>query len=233
LHHVVLDFTDIEGFDVTLMFFWSRTLLFLGTAVALAACSMGPQITRTQDLSESADIPYQNVLVIALFSSFDVRKKFEKEVVKQLSELGIGAVTGTSMMDTKTPMTRQTYLPMVGRVDADAVLITQVASLDSNASLKDMSPEATYNVRPTYYYNVWDVELTEYVEPPSIEVKSSLVLATQLYSVLRREAIWAIESKSKIVMDASQPGYYPIIVDEAKGIVTHLSSDGLIVQRSR
>jgi hypothetical protein len=154
LHHVVLDFTDIEGFDVTLTFFWSRTLLFLGTAVALAACSMGPQITRTQDLSESADIPYQNVLVIALFSSFDVRKKFEKEVVKQLSELGIAAIGSTSMMDTKTPMARQSYLPMVGRVDADAVLVTQVGSLESKTALKDMSPEATYNIGSIYYFNV-------------------------------------------------------------------------------
>ncbi len=82
-------------------------------------------------MSESADIPYQNVLVIALFSSFDVRKKFEKEVVKQLSELGIAASRSTSMMDTKTPMARQSYLPMVGRVDADAVLVTQVGSLES------------------------------------------------------------------------------------------------------
>jgi hypothetical protein len=215
---------------VTITFFWKRTLLVFGAAVTLAACSMGPQITRTQDVSESADTPYQNILVIALFPSFDTRRGLEKEIVRQLSEHGIDAVASTSMMNTKTPVTRQTFLAMVGSIDADAVLITQLANLESKTVLKDMSPEATYNVRPTYYYNVWNVELTEYVEPPSIEVKSSVVLATQLYSVLSREAVWAIESKLKVVQDVSQPRHYPFFVDEAEAIVAHLSRDGLIAQ---
>jgi hypothetical protein len=215
---------------MTLTFFWQRTALFFGTAVALAACSMGPQITRTQDVSESADTPYKNVLVIGLFSSFSVRRKFENEVVRQLAELGTNAVASTSMMDPKTPATRQTFLAMVETLDADAVLVSQVASLESNVSMKDMSPKATYNVGATYYYNVWSVELTEYVEPQSIEVKSSLVLATQVYSVLTREPVWAIESKSKIVQEAGQVGYYQIIVDEVKAMTAYLSRDGLIAR---
>ena len=215
---------------MTLTFFRPRILLFSGIAVALAACSTGPQITRVQEVSESADTPYKNILIIGLFASFDVRRKFEKEVVSHLSELGTDAVASTSMMDTNTPVTRQTFLAMVEKIDADAVLITQVASLDSNAALKDRSPEATYKVRPTYYYDVWSVELTEYVEPPIMEVESSLVLATHLYSVLTREPVWAIESKSRIVQDVSQPGYYPFLVDEGEAIATHLLRDGLIAQ---
>ena len=72
----------------------------LAAAYALSACSMGPQITRTQDVSESADTPYQDILVIALFAKFDTRRRLEKEVVEQLSELGTNAVASTSLMDT-------------------------------------------------------------------------------------------------------------------------------------
>jgi len=215
---------------MTLTFFWQRTLLILVTVAALAACATGPQITKTQEVSESADKPYQKVLVIGLFSKFSVRRKFENELVRGLSELGADAVASTSMMDSKTPVTRQTFLPMVDKIDADAVLVTQVASLDSKASMKDMSPEATYNIGATYYYNVWSVELTEYVEPQSIEVKNSLVLATELYSVLNQELVWAIESKSKIVHEAGRVAYYPIIVDEVNAITAHLSRDGLMVK---
>ncbi|TDJ47593.1 MAG: hypothetical protein E2O52_02765 [Gammaproteobacteria bacterium] len=222
----------IEGFSMMLKLFRIRALLVFAAAVALVACATGPQITRTLDVPESADMPYRNILVIALAASFDVRKKFEKQVVSQLTEYGTTAVASTSLMNTSTPVTRETFFAMVETLDADAVLITQVVSLESDLSMKDRSPEATYKFRPTYYYNVWEVELTEYIEPPGMELKSSLVLATQLHSVLTREAVWAIESKSKIVHDVSRVGYYPFFVDEAKAIASYLSKDGLIARQS-
>ncbi len=219
-----------EGFAVTLKFFWLRTPLVLGMAVALEACSMGPQVTRTQDVSESADTPYRKILVITLLSSFDSRRYLEDEVVRQLAELGTDAVASTSMMNTKTPVTRQTFLAMVEKIGADAVVVTQLVSLASKGTMKDMNPQSTHIFRPTYYYNVWSVELTEYVEPQAAKFEHSLVLATQLYSVLNHEAVWAIESKSKIVQDFDEVKGYSIIVDEAKAIATHLSRDGLLAE---
>ncbi len=219
-----------EGFAVTLKFFWLRTPLVLGMAVALEACSMGPQVTRTQDVSESADTPYRKILVITLLSSFDSRRYLEDEVVRQLAELGTDAVASTSMMNTKTPVTRQTFLAMVEKIGADAVVVTQLVSLESKGTMKDMNPQSTHIFRPTYYYNVWSVELTEYVEPQAAKFEHSLVLATQLYSVLNHEAVWAIESKSKIVQDFDEVKGYSIIVDEAKAIATHLSRDGLLAE---
>lgn len=221
----------IEDFTVTLTIFWKRTLLLLASAVALAACSMGPQITRTRDVPESADSPYQNILVIALFSKFDSRRRLEREVVKSLSGLGIDAVASTSLMNAKTPATRETFLAMVQELDSDAVLVTQLVSIASKAAMKDSaSPAATYHIRPTYYYNVWEIEQAEYVEPQSLKVKSSLVLATELYSVLSRDAVWAIESKSKIVQTGGSEENYTVFLDEADAIVTHLSRDGLLAR---
>ena len=107
---------------MTLSFFRRRALIFPAIVVVVGACSTGPQITRTQDVSESADTPYQKILVITLFSSFDSRRYLEQEVVRHLSELGADAVASTSMMDSKTPVTRQTFIAMVDKLDADAVL---------------------------------------------------------------------------------------------------------------
>jgi hypothetical protein len=98
----------------------------------------------------------------------------------------------------------------------------------SDAALVDGSPEATRNITPTYYFNVWEVELTEYIEPPSMKVTSSLVLATQVYSVRNREPVWAIESRSRVVLDPSQPRHYPFIADEVEAITSYLITDGLI-----
>ena len=215
---------------MTLTLFWQRAWLIFGVAAVLASCSTGQQITRTLDVPESADTPYQNILVIGLFSSFTVRRKFEKEMVNQLSILGTKAVASTSMMEPKTPVTRETFVAMVDTIDADAVMVTQIAGLDSNASMRDRSPEATYNIGATYYFNVYSVELTEYVEPPSMQVDSTVVLATQVVSVLTEKPVWAIESKSEVVQEVGQPGYYPFILDETRAMAAQLSRDGVIAR---
>lgn len=203
-------------------------LLVIGLAVALSACASGPQVTTVQEVSASADAPYDNVLVVSLFESFDARRYFEKEIVKQLSERGIKAVASTSLMDTRTPVTRETFLTMVGDLESDAVLVTHLVNLDTSAKMKDARPESTYNIRPTYYYNVWGVELTEYVEPQGMELEHSIVLATQLYSVLKQEPVWAIESKTKVVRGFDQQGNASVIETEAKAITSHLLRDKLI-----
>ena len=211
-----------------LKFLRTKTLLLPGIAAILGACAAGPQVTKTLDETAAADTPYQKVLVIALLSSFDTRRYLEDEVVKQLSDLGTAAVPSTSMMNTKTPVTRETFLAMVDKIGADAVLVTQLTSLQSKGSVADMNPEATVNFRPTYYYNVWSVQQTEYVAPQAVNFEHSLVLATQLYSVVRQESVWAIESRTKLKIDFDEVAGYSVIVNEAKAITSHLTADGLI-----
>ena len=204
-----------------------RNLLLIATFILTAACA-GPQITRVQPLSDTADVPYDNVLVISMFDSFDMRRYLEGELVRELKERGITAVASTSMMDTKTPVTRQTFLDMVEARGSDAVLVTKLANLDTSAKTKDASPEATRIFRPTYYYNVWSVELTEFVGPQDIEFTHSVVLSTQLYSVSEQGPVWAIESKTKLARDHQNRGDTTFITDEAKAIVSYLSRDGLL-----
>jgi len=195
---------------------------------ALAACSTGPQITRTQEVPETADTPYKNILVITLLSKFDSRRYLEQEVVSQLSALGTTAVASTSLMNTKTPMIRDTFMKMVENIDADAVLVTQLSSLRSVGTVVDMSPEATLNLRPTAYWNVFSVDLTEYVEPQAVEFEHSLVLRSELFSVRTQEPVWGIESKSKFSLGFDQAKDYSIIINEAEAIAKYLSRDGLL-----
>lgn len=197
-------------------------------SVAVAACSTGPQVTTTQKFAESTSAPYENLLVIFLADKFDSRRYLETEVVKKLAENGTQAVASTSMMDSRTPKTRQTFLAMVEKTGADAVLVTQIANLQSEGTVVDMNPEATYNFRPTYYYNVWSVDLQEYKEPQAVDFEHSLALATQLYSVSSKDVVWAIESHSNIKQAFDQGPDYSIYIDEAKAIASSLRKDGLI-----
>jgi len=200
-----------------------------GACLALmAACSSTPQVSSVKTTDKPVDAPYDKVLVIALFKSFDGRRYLEKEVVKILTERGVNAVASTSLMDTRTPATRTTFLAMVEELESEAVLVTQLASLETTSKMKDMNPEVSYNVRPTWYYNVWSVDQTEYVQPQGLQLKHDLVLATQLYSAKTREPVWAIDARSKLKVNYDEFNDYSIFVNEAKAITGRLVRDGMV-----
>ena len=207
----------------------NKTFLFTGLALLLTACA-GPQVTRTQPLSEAADAPYDKIMVLSMFKSYDMRRYLEKEVVRQLEAKGVEAVASTSQMDVKTPVNRDTVLAAVAQNGANAVVVTQLLDSATTSRFRDRNPRATYNVRPTYYYNVWDVELTEYVEPKGLEATHEFTMATQVFSVSTKEPVWAIETHSKLKRNVDQQFSGTSIADEASAIVRALSSDGLLAR---
>jgi hypothetical protein len=208
----------------------TRNKLMLASALLVLSACGGTQVTRVLPLTEAADAPYDNVLVIALFESFDSRRYLEKDIVTQLQARGVKAVASTSLMDTKTPVTRETFLAMVDSEQSDSVLVTRLVDLETEAKMKDARPEATYKVSPTYYYNVFSVELDEYVAPQNLQLKQTLVLATEIYSAETKEPVWGIESKTKLTMNYDDRGNLSYIADEAKAIVSSLAGDGLLAR---
>jgi hypothetical protein len=221
---------SIKGVTVTSIIFWRKAISILAMSFILSSCGGSQQVTETQKLSEAADAPYKNVLVIFLASSFDSRRYLETEIVNKLAEHGTNAVRSTSMMDSRVPVTRQTFQAMVDEIGADAVLVTQFADLQTTGTVVNMNPRSTYNIRPTYYYNVWSVELTEYVAPQAVDYEHKLSLATQLFSVQVKDVVWAMESNSNIQQAFDKGPDYSIYVDEAGAIVTQMLRGGLIVK---
>jgi hypothetical protein len=196
--------------------------------VILIGCAAGPQVTRVNDLAASDDGPYRKLLVVSLFESFDMRRYLETELVSELAAQGTEAVASTSMMDTRTPVDRHTFVEMVEKIGADSVLLTQPVHLESSAKKTAVSPQATYNIRPTYYYNVFSVELTEYVEPPEIRLEHDVTLLVELIAVEGREPVWAIQTRSRVVWKSELERDYSAYVDEAKAIARQMARDGAI-----
>jgi hypothetical protein len=223
----------LESFRHTIVdLAWGFIVKNIITAVCvlfmLGACATSPKVTRVQTLPESADAPYDNILVVSLFESFDARRLLEREIVRQLQAEGIEAVASTSMMNTKTPVNRDTFLAMVEEKGSDAVLVTQLVSLDIQSKMKNRSPRATYNIRPTYYFNVYDVELTEYTEPQGLEMKQTLTLATQVFSVSTKEPVWAIETNGDFKRNVDMQRSGDTLDGETRAIINAMKRDGLL-----
>ena len=205
-----------------------KALAMLGLSLLVVSCGSTPHVEVKQQLEASADAPYEKILVVALFDSFDARRYLETEIVQAIKKEGAVAIASTTMMKTTTPIVRQTFIDMIDETGADALLLTQLTALDTDVSEQDASPQATYNYWPTYYWNVWGVELTEYVEPPRVLIERSLVLATQAFSVAEREPVWTMESKSQFVEVQEDGLDYNIFIEEANAIVKRMSRDGVI-----
>jgi hypothetical protein len=198
-------------------------------ASILASCAVTQNTTTvTHKLEADANVPFKKVLVVALFDSFDARRYFETEVVNAMKGTGAEGIRSTSMMNTKTPLVPQTFLDMIDEIGADALILTQLTTHDAETKEKDARPRATYNYWPTYYYNVWEVQLTEYVEPPRMSTEHDLVLATQVFSVAKHEPVWGMESNSKFTEVQEDGLDYNVFVEEGTLIVNHLKSDKLI-----
>ena len=208
---------------------YGRTLCIVTLFAVLAACASRPVTEITHELDPEADAPYDKILVVTLFDSFDSRRYLEEEIVKALAAQGTDAVASTSMMNTKTPLVRQTFIDMIDKIGADALLLTQLTSHAANHVERDARPEATYNYWPTYYYNVFQVELTEYVEPPRLETEYSLVLASQIFSVKLKEPVWGMESSS-VFVEVQEDGLdYQKFVEEAEAVVSGMNRSEVIV----
>jgi len=206
----------------------TKRILILGVLLTLGACA-GSTVTRVQELSDSADAPYDSVLVISLFKSFDVRRYLEGAIVKELEARGVRAVASTSLMNSKTPVIRETFIKMVSDNDLDSVLVTQlISAATTSAKDKTRRPKSTYNITATGYYNVWNVELTEYIQPTFAELTNVVTMASQVYSVASLEPVWAIQTQTKIVTNQDRFGDMSAINNEAKTITRYLSRDGLL-----
>lgn len=207
-----------------------KVLILAVIATALAACAAVPHMTRLQVESEPASTPYKNILVVGLFRSFDSRKYYEQETVKALEAGGTRATAMTSLVDLRDPLNRETILPVVENVGADAVLVTQLTDLQTTGKAKDRNPQSTRNIRQTYYYNVFSYELTEYVEPPAMQYQFELALRADLFSVESQKAVWAVASTTKDKSEVDGDRDYSKYVDQATAIVRALEQDGLVAR---
>lgn len=206
----------------------TKRLSILFVFSLLVACASSPQVTTVLPLIESADAPYENVLVVSLFESFDQRRYLENAIVRQLEAQGIDAVASTTQMDTRTPVNRDTFVAMIEETGADALLLTQLVDVEVRSKVQNMRPEATYNIRNTWYYNVWSVELTEYKEPQSVKFTNTVLLSAQVFSASSRQPVWAIETEATFVQDYDDRLGERPYVDEAVAITGQLSRDGLL-----
>lgn len=195
----------------------------LASTLLLAACAAPTSVTSTYTDDAYAKSSFRNFLVIGVAGNYNSRAQFERQVASGLREEGATASTYYSIVEGNEPISREAVLTTVKSGGFDAVLVTRVVAQQTNIDVEGGSTDTKASTRGGGPINFFRYDYEEISEPESINLTTTVVLASELFSAADEKMIWSIEVENS---DASNAG---ILIDNvAATIVGRLAKDRLI-----
>lgn len=187
---------------------------FITSGCATTGADSGPQID---------DASFSNFLVVAVAGNYNSRAQFERATVSGLRQQGASASTYYSTVGGNKPITPDNLRSAVRSGDFDAVLVTRV--LDTQTDLKVSKDREETDATPIggKLVNLFRYNYNDYKNPGSVDLKASVTLATELYSVATEDIVWSMEQTSKGETNLG------LLIDEtAATVVDRMDRDDLI-----
>lgn len=199
-----------------------RKSLFSLIAIAIFASGCAATSATVADLGLN-DTSYSNFLVIGVAGNYNSRAQFERVTVSALKSKGASASTYYSVVGGNKAITAEDIRTAVQSGNFDAVLVTRV--LDTQSDLKVNKDREEIDATPIggRLVNLFRYDYTDYKNPGSIDLKTSVTLASELYSAATEEIVWSMEQTSKGETNLG------LLVDEtAATLITRMERDDLI-----
>lgn len=193
------------------------------TMLAIAACA--PQ-TETIKLYDSADRPnqsYERLLVISVAGDTGARRRLEELITKRLEAADVAAIAGYTETGLKTHMLQDEIDAAAKNVNADAILITHIVSVDTRVDIDQGRTDILSECRGGDPVDYFLYDHRELKEPDSVKIAHTVVAVTNLYDASDGKRLWTIQSTcfEKSSMDE-------VLQEEANAIVKQLQIDKLV-----
>ncbi|MDH3614101.1 MAG: hypothetical protein OES10_12540 [Gammaproteobacteria bacterium] len=199
----------------------SRKVLFTFTFASLLAS--GCAATSTDSRPDMREASFSNFLVIGVAVDYNARAQFERATVSELRRKGASASTYHSVVAGNKPITPDNIRTAVQSGNFDAMLVTRVLATQTDAKVQKDREEIDATPIGGRLVNLFRYDYTDYKNPGSIDLKTDVALATELYSAATEEIVWSMESSSKGETNLG------LLIDEtAATIVNRLDRDNLI-----
>ncbi len=200
----------------------SAFLFSLGALFAVAACVPQTEVIKLYDESAGLDKPYERVLVISVAGDTGTRRRLEELIAANLETAEVSAIAGYTQTGLKTTMLQEEIDAAARNANADAILITHIASVDTRVTIEPgASILAECQGDQTMHYSLY--EQGELKQDDSIHLAHTVVAVTNLYDSQSGQRLWTIQSTcfEKASMDE-------VLQEEAKAIVRQLQIDNLV-----
>ena len=197
--------------------------IVLASTLLIAACAAPTSVTSSYTDDAYGKSSFRNFLVIGVAGNYNSRAQFERQVASGLRAEGATASTYYSIVEGNEPISREAVLTTVKSGGFDAVLVTRVVAQQTNIDVEAGSTDTKASTKGGGPINFFRYDYEEISEPESINLTTTVVLASELFSAADEKMIWAIEVANS---DASNAG---ILIDNvAATIVGRLAKDRLI-----
>ena len=201
------------------VFFRKGSFLLALAAVVANGCAA----TSSHSGPDMDETSFSNFLVVAVAGNYNSRAQFERATVSGLRQQGASASTYYSTVGGNKPITPDDLRTAARSGNFDAVLVTRV--LDAQTDLKVNEDREEIDATPIggKLVNLFRYNYNDYKNPGSVDLKTSVTLATELYSVTTEEIVWSMEQTSKGETNLG------LLIDEtAATVVDRLDRDDLI-----
>ncbi len=209
----------------------SRVLAAAFALAALAACTRGTTVESVWTEGASQDRVLRNVLVIGVTPNYNARCRFERRLRDALEVTGVAAVLSCAEMGSEMPLTRESVLGIIARVNVDSVLSTRL--VDASARTEEGGTEEArgenYYKPVGYghdsYYGHYGLPVTyvEFVaENPALTLRRTVVISSNLYDAQTADLVYSLDTAT---YDKQSQG--EVIDALAAAIAKRLRRDGL------
>jgi len=197
----------------------------LASLIALcgvAGCASQDRVDRVYASEVSA--PFENLLVVGVYSDADGRRDFEAAFVRALRESGTGARYSLEFIRSTETIDRETLIRIAADAKADGVLISRPITIEGKAELSRRT--STTNSMRRHDIPMADFfryDYIEYRDPYAIDLSTTVLLETDLYRVADETNVWRVQSTA-----LNRATRFEIVTGEARALTAALSRDGLI-----
>jgi len=196
----------------------------------VASCTTTEFVTRWYD-PEFGDSRLERILVIGMLESDVMRREFEDEFSRLLSEANTAGIPSYSLMPEGIDVDEKSEIQeVVRRAKADSVLITTLTDIEEQERRVPATVEWTptlgypgYSGFYDYYGRTYRSTYAAIYQPAYTTVDSIVKLETRVFYVDTESLVWAADTESFNPGSSSK-----VIADLAKIVIKDLRASGLI-----
>lgn len=199
-------------------------VIFVSLAIVYATTACVPQteVIKLYDDTASVEKKYERILVVSIAGDTGSRRRLEELITANLASASVSAVAGYTQTGLKIQLLQDEIDAAARNADADAILITHIASIDTRRTLEPRgSVLAECRGDETMRYSLYEQQ--ELKEADSVKLAHTVVAITNLYEASSGQRLWTIQSTcfEKASMDE-------VLQEEARAIVRQLQIDKLV-----
>lgn len=205
-----------------------RIFRYCGTLAAamliVAACETTAvtEVERAARAKNLDNAPYSMILVVGAAHKADTVRAFEAVLVEELANYDTRA-RAMHKVRAGTELSESLIKEAAEEIGADAVLVTTVDRVDTEVNVGEQRVDLKERPQRGGLADFFRHEYEEVVSEPSVDVKFTASIVTDVYDVQTNQRIYTVESATARAKTPEE-----VIVAESAAIAERMHKDGII-----